>query len=131
MRTYLLIATLGLIASHTASAEFLAVGTAPPDRTDTVTHISNSDVAVAPLAPPDTGSARFSDARGFGKKVPLSFAVQQIVPARVRVEYGPAVDQDVLVDWKGGRPWDDALRDALKGTGLHMTLHRGSITIDG
>lgn len=131
MRTYLLIATFGLIASHTACAEFLAVGTAPLDRTDTVTHIPSFDVAVAPLAPPDAGSPRIPDAKGFGKRVPLAFAVKQIVPGRVRVEYGPAVDQSIVVDWKGGRPWDDTLRDALKGTGLHMTLHRGSITING
>lgn len=60
-------------------------------------------------------------AQGFGRRIPLGFATRQIVPAKVKVTFGPGVEQDALVDWSGGRPWVDALRAAVRPLGLRVT----------
>ena len=65
-------------------------------------------------------------ARGFGHDVPLSFAMRQIVPDGVRVAYGPDVDQDAIVDWVGGRPWDSVVRSTVSPLGLHAVI-RGQV----
>jgi hypothetical protein len=68
-------------------------------------------------------------ARGFGDRVPLSFAVRQIVPATFRVTYGSGVNPGVLVDWKGGRSWKRVLADALKPLGLRPVLGYKAVEI--
>lgn len=64
--------------------------------------------------------------RGFGASVPLAFACRQIVPAGVRVAYGPGVDAQTPVDWLGGRPWAAVLRDAVSPAGLNI-VPRGQV----
>ncbi len=68
---------------------------------------------------------------GFGAQVPLSFAVRQIVPAGIQVIFGGTVDEDALVDWKGGRPWRATLSDALRPLGLIVLAKAGTVTIQG
>ncbi len=63
--------------------------------------------------------ARPVTASGFGREVPLRFAVRQLLPKNWRVRYGQGVDPDRPVSWEGGRPWDYVLRDAVKPLGLH------------
>ena len=70
---------------------------------------------------------RFKVARGFGEAVPMSFAVRQIVPAAVRVHYGPGIDPDILVSWKGNRPWNQALAAAVRP--LHLRIVTGTQTV--
>ena len=57
---------------------------------------------------------------GFGDHVPLSFACRQIVPKIYKVGYGPSVDSNALVDWKGGQTWPTVLGRAIKPLGLHI-----------
>jgi hypothetical protein len=67
---------------------------------------------------------------GFGDRVPLSFAVRQIVPPQFKVAYGGAVDTRAVVDWKGGKPWDATLADALRPLGLTASVSSGAVMID-
>jgi hypothetical protein len=69
------------------------------------------------------------DARGFGKKVPLAFAVRQIVPSPVKVSFGRGTDTSALVDWRGGRHWPEVLREAVRPLGLHVTVRDNAVSI--
>jgi hypothetical protein len=55
---------------------------------------------------------------GFGNGIPLNFAVEQIVPERFNISYGPDVKVDTLVSWKGGDEWKVVLTDLLSEKGL-------------
>ena len=66
---------------------------------------------------------------GFGDRVPLSFAVRQIVPARFQVAYTDAVQKDATVDWKGGEPWRATLAGAVRPLGLVVTVSGPKVTI--
>jgi hypothetical protein len=85
---------------------------------------TDSDTPVETYAPP-----RYSIAHGFGSEIPLSFAVKQMVPPMFRVIYRNSVDQNLAVDWSGGRPWTQALGTALRQHGLHMMLVGRTVTI--
>lgn len=73
--------------------------------------------------------SRYSIAHGFGNGVPLFFAVKQIVPSMFRVIYRNGVDQNGIVAWSGGRPWNQALVTALRQHGLHLILVGRTVTI--
>ena len=68
-------------------------------------------------------------ARGFGEHVPLAFATRQIVPAQVKVTFGPKVDQAAVVSWTGGRPWHETLRTAVRPLGLRVVIGWKTIAI--
>jgi hypothetical protein len=60
----------------------------------------------------------------------LSFAVRQIVPPDAKVTYGPDVDaEQLVVTWRGGRPWLAMLRAALVPLKLHVLDVTDGITI--
>jgi hypothetical protein len=63
-----------------------------------------------------------SIAFGFGRDVPLDFAVRQVAPRWVHVSYGDSVDRQVRVSWHGGRPWNQVLGGVLMPLGLHMKM---------
>ena len=87
-----------------------------------------ADPPLRPTAPARTGPGV---AQGFGHQVPLAFAVRQIVPASVKVRFSSGVDpEDLLVDWKGGRPWPDVLRSTLRPPGLLVTFQPGAVLIE-
>jgi len=65
---------------------------------------------------------------GFGRSVPLSFAVRQIVPRTIQVRYGASADTDAPVDWQGDREWRLVLQDALRPLGLKLSL-RGATAV--
>jgi hypothetical protein len=66
---------------------------------------------------------------GFGDRVPLTFAVRQIVPAHFQVAYADAVHKDAPVDWNGGEPWRATLADAVRPLGLIVTVSGPKVTI--
>jgi hypothetical protein len=66
---------------------------------------------------------------GFGDRIPLSFAVRQIVPANFQVAYTDGVRQDAPVDWEGGEPWHATLSDAVRPLGLIVTVSGPKVTI--
>jgi hypothetical protein len=59
-------------------------------------------------------------ARGFGNDVPLDFAVRQVVPRSIHVEYADTVDRQLRVSWQGGKPWRVVLNGLVAPSGLHV-----------
>ena len=116
------------LASAPAKAEFLMLSA--PDAP--VTHESETPAPhLKPkrrplkthVSPPEPALS------GFGDRVPLSFAVRQIVPAHFQVAYADAVQKDAPVDWKGGEPWRATLADAVRPLGLVVTVSGPNVTI--
>jgi hypothetical protein len=91
----------------------------------------SSDQEGAPAKPVARHTVTPGIARGFGTRIPLTFAVKQVVPPSVRPSFAPDVDADAItVDWRGGRPWPDVLRDMLKAPNLRVTFGPGSVLIE-
>ena len=59
---------------------------------------------------------------GFGRQIPLAFAARQIVPAGLPVSFAPEVDQDTLVDWSGGRPWNQVITAVVQPLRLRAVV---------
>ena len=126
--TCLIVATIGLVTS--ANAEFMMVS--PP-----AAELDTRDLAPAPAAtlrpkshsPTLRRPASQRPVTGFGDQVPLSFAVRQIVPASFQVAFGPSVNSDAPVDWRGGKPWRPALSDAVRPLGLAVSVAGATVTI--
>ena len=66
---------------------------------------------------------------GFGRQIPLSFAVRQIVPASVPISFAPDVDQDALVDWSGGRPWNHVITAVIQPFHLRAVVTAQGVLI--
>ena len=112
-----------------AHADFIVLGSqlpvaasaapVPPGTVADDPHIDPGDrgsPTTANAAPP----SRPKVVSGFGDDVPLSFACRQIVPARIKVSFGPGADPAMRVSWKGGGPWPLVLGQAITPAGLHM-----------
>ncbi|MEJ0061702.1 MAG: TcpQ domain-containing protein [Alphaproteobacteria bacterium] len=69
---------------------------------------------VPPPLPVDQGPAIV----GFGKKIPLTVALKQILPPDYGFALEQGIDNSTSVDWQGGKPWRTVLNDALTGAGL-------------
>ena len=80
-------------------------------------------------ARPRRSSSGPAVARGFGDGVPLAFACRQIVPSSVQVAYGPGVDPNASISWRGGRAWPDVLASAIRPLGLHVALSGSRLLI--
>ena len=78
---------------------------------------------------PAVAKPHFLLAHGFGRGVPLAFAVRQVVPPRVQVSYGQGVDQQQAVTWSGGKPWDQVLRTAVGPLGLRVVVSHMAVKI--
>ena len=122
MQKVLILTTLvTLLATAQARADFVMSAPSPPE--------APSAAVGQPSARPNHLPVRTHGpavAQGFGRRVPLAFAVRQIVPPSVRVTYGPDVDTSAPVDWTGGAPWDQVLRAAVEPLGLRFIADRGT-----
>jgi hypothetical protein len=119
---WILLILAAAMPAATARADFvitsmLPVQTAPPI------------VQTIPDKSPEPASTRFKLAFGFGNRIPLSFAVRQIVPPAVKVTYGPGADPNAPVDWKGGQAWNRVLSEAVKPLGLRLVISRMTVEI--
>jgi hypothetical protein len=83
----------------------------------------------APLPLQAAARPRVIIARGFGDDVPLDFAVRQIVPHDMHVEYAETVDRQLRVSWKGGKPWRVVLTGLVAPAGLHVTYAARTVRI--
>lgn len=109
---------LGHPADAAAQSSGLAIPPVPP--------APNTDAAPAdPVVTPP----RFKLVKGFGRGVPLAFAIRQIVPARIVVRYGRGVDEDSLVDWSGNAPWNRVLAAAVRPLRLRVLTSASSVLI--
>lgn len=66
---------------------------------------------------------------GFGDKVPLTVALQQILPQGYGYTLGDGVDPGQLVSWRGGRPWAVVLQDMAGSSGLVTATHGQNVTV--
>ncbi len=120
--------TIGLVTA--ADAEFLMVS--PPA---TEIGANPAPLSTAPMRPRPRPHPKIRPPApdpaltGFGDKVPLRFAVRQIVPARFQVAFGETVNRDASVGWKGGKPWRPTLSDALRPLGLAISVVGPTVTI--
>ena len=111
--------------SHCLLAASLAWLAAAPARADfrLQTNAAASLAAEPPTAAPVHGGpepSRFKRADGFGREVPLRFAIRQIVPPGVDATIAAGIDPDAPVDWTGGRPWNRVLAAAIQPLGLRL-----------
>ncbi len=114
---------------HSANADFRIQRAAPeaaatsfPDSPTSDEPASRKPVQV-PVRP------RVPLANGFGRQIPLSFAARQIVPANLPVSFAPDVDQDVLVDWSGGRPWPQVIAAVVQPFQLRAVVTARGVLI--
>ncbi len=110
------------LCGHPANADFRVQGAAP--------EAGATPFPASPL-PASPGLGRRVQVRvrprvplavGFGRQIPLSFAARQIVPAGLPVSFAPDVDQEALVDWSGGRPWNQVLTAVVQPLRLHAVV---------
>lgn len=117
------------LCGHPANADFRVQGVAP-----------EADAAPFPASPlpasPGFGRRvqvrvrpRVPLAVGFGRQIPLAFAVRQIVPAGLPVSFAPDVDQDALVDWSGGRPWNQVITAVIQPLRLRAVVTNRGVLI--
>ncbi len=66
---------------------------------------------------------------GFGKDVPLSYALASIVPPSYGYAFGKDVNPALPLTWKGGKPWDQVLDDALQSHDLVAYISDQKISI--
>ncbi|NDE89696.1 MAG: hypothetical protein EB059_00935 [Alphaproteobacteria bacterium] len=66
---------------------------------------------------------------GFADKVPLTVAIQQILPQGYGYTLGDGVDPGQLVSWRGGRPWNVVLQDMLAPSALAYSVNGRSVAI--
>ena len=130
MRVFLAVALLGLAAAP-ARADFQLAPTRQAAVPVVPTGPGPLDLLPESPAPARRTAAPLvlPVAHGFGRRVPLAFAARQIVPAKVKVTFGAGVDPETPVDWTGGRPWDRALRAAVKPLGLRVVVGWMTVSI--
>jgi hypothetical protein len=109
-----------------------------PATTPMATVPVTSGISAAPLPPPAAIRApinlmpqlsRALVAHGFGDHVPLSFAVRQIVPAKLHVAYANQVDSAAAVSWEGGQPWNVVLVHAVQPLGYRVWVSATTVHI--
>ena len=126
--TCFIIATIGLVTA--ANAEFLMVSPPATETGDNPAPPPTAPMRPRPKPHPEIRPPAPDPALiGFGDKVPLRFAVRQIVPARFQVAFGETVNRDAPVDWKGGKPWRPTLSDAVRPLGLTVSVVGATVTI--
>jgi len=125
---------MGLVMSLGVGSILMMLQRVPVDFTIEGTAPTPATIqAPVALAPPESPVVRGGKPRsplhtgatiavGFGRNVPLEFAVRQVAPRWVRVSYGESVDRQVRISWRGGRPWNLVLSGVLTPLGLHMTM---------
>lgn len=112
--------------------DFKIDGSPPPSVTATVPATSSGNgqplALDAPIPPPEAVVHPVL-ARGFGHDVPLAFAIRQIVPTTLHVEYGGTIDRDVRVSWTGGLPWRKVLQNTISPLGIHAAQSGHTVRI--
>lgn len=84
---------------------------------------------MASLSPTVPVKTEMDVIEGFGRDVPLSYALTSIVPSRYGYAFGADVNPALPITWRGGKPWDDVVREALAPHGLflHVGIQKVSI----
>jgi hypothetical protein len=67
-------------------------------------------------------SVAYEEIMGFGKDIPLVFALRQIVPAEYAFSFDDSVNQAQRVNWTGGKAWNLVLKEALSSVSLDLLI---------
>lgn len=106
-------------APTTPSATSVMVEPAPQPASEPAI---SGPASVAPAVPVPATPAIID---GFGKNVPLSLAIEQVVPKNYKVVYEAQPDMNMIVSWSGGRPWNKVLEDMLYAHGYRVVIVDG------
>ncbi len=74
---------------------------------------------------------QFDMAVGFGEDVPLSVALQQVIPQNYNHTIDPQMAQGKKVSWQGGKQWPDVLDDMIQPLGMQARIQGGDVVITG
>lgn len=89
---------------------------------------NNSRVSSDPqVFVPETNAANRIE--GFGRQIPLSIALKQIVPAQYVYKFNAGVTPKTKVSWQGGDTWVNVLNEMLDQADLSGTLNNNVIEI--
>lgn len=66
---------------------------------------------------------------GFGKDIPLAIALRDIAPTKYAYSFSPSDVAGAKISWRGGKPWQDVLKDALTPLDLDMAVTESTIVI--
>ena len=82
---------------------------------------TKADLATATISMPAASGETASGAavvQGFATQVPLTLALRQLLPIGYSFSISQGVDTNTYVSYKGGRPWDETLKEMLASVGL-------------
>jgi len=101
--------------------------------------VSAPDASSSPFAaypPPMSGAPvsatdgkQYETVSGFGDDIPLAMVMRQIIPASYAYSFDPSVNPGVKVSWRGERPWNVVLSDALAAKGMTMTIKDNMVRV--
>ncbi|MGY3582229.1 hypothetical protein ACVIGB_000846 [Bradyrhizobium sp. USDA 4341] len=77
--------------------------------------------AVAAIVVSFHSAAMAEPVRGFGRDVPMSAAMRQVVPDGWAVSYGAGVDSAQVVSWRGAEDWRAVVDDMCNRRGLTVS----------
>ena len=68
--------------------------------------------------------------QGFGKDIPLTLALRQIMPDRYSFAFSEGVNRKTPISWEGGEDWRTTLRKSLQAKGLDMQIQNRIVRIN-
>jgi hypothetical protein len=74
--------------------------------------------------------AGYEDAVGFGKDIPLSIALMQIVPEGYEARLSNTSLENSVISWEGGKPWNQVLNDVLRPLGYSASIQGSRVMIE-
>ncbi|MEM9468867.1 MAG: hypothetical protein AAF988_01765 [Pseudomonadota bacterium] len=74
-------------------------------------------------------TTNYSDAVGFGKEIPLSIALSQVVPESFNIQLQDKNLENAIVSWEGGRPWNEVLNTMLTPLGYSASIKGNAVAI--
>jgi hypothetical protein len=94
-------------------------------------NVNNARAVNAPISiePLNDGIVPFSMVDGFGRDIPLSLAIKQIVPADYTVQITHGINMGARLTWQDGQPWNVALQKALYPHNLEIIVHQNVVVI--
>jgi hypothetical protein len=110
-----------------AVAEDLPAPTPVPAPAPAPAPIAKAKPTPAPI--PVATAAPAAVVEGFGKDIPLVIALRDIVPAKYAYAFSPKEVAGTKISWRGGKVWQDVLKDALAPHGLNLSVTDTQIII--
>jgi len=94
-----------------------------------VPSVESAPVDLLPSAPHQQTTFGGEVVSGFGSALPLTIALQQIIPADHQFVLEKDVSTDTSASWTGGKPWPQILTTMLSPLSLGYRLQNRTVTI--